>query len=97
MHHACFICDRRRENAVSFKQQAKELVKQMTVDEKISQLQSHAKAIERLGVPEYDWWNECLHGAARCGTATVFPQSIAMGRALMRNLFLRLQMSYPMR
>lgn len=86
MHHACFICDRRRENAVSFKQQAKELVKQMTVDEKISQLQSHAKAIERLGVPEYDWWNECLHGAARCGTATVFPQSIAMAASFNEEL-----------
>ncbi len=54
------------------------LVSQMTVQEKIDQLVYTAKAIDRLKVPEYNWWNECLHGVARAGYATVFPQSITI-------------------
>ena len=50
----------------------------MTLDEKIAQMCYEAPAIERLGVPAYDWWNECLHGVARSGPATVFPQAIGM-------------------
>jgi len=50
----------------------------MTLEEKISQLGNNAPAIPRLGVLEYNWWNECLHGVARAGTATVFPQAIGM-------------------
>lgn len=50
----------------------------MTFAEKMAQLKYDAPAIERLGVPAYNWWNEALHGVARTGTATVFPQSIAM-------------------
>ena len=57
---------------------AKALVAQMTVEEKASQLKYDAPAIERLGVPAYNWWNEALHGVARAGAATVFPQAIAM-------------------
>ena len=57
---------------------AKELVAKMTVDEKISQLVYNAAAIERLGIKEYNWWNEGAHGVARSGTATVFPHTIAM-------------------
>jgi len=55
----------------------KELISQMTIEEKVSQLLYISPAIERLGIPEYNWWNECLHGVARAGTATVFPQAIA--------------------
>jgi len=54
------------------------LVSKMTLEEKISQLGNNAPAIPRLGVLEYNWWNECLHGVARAGTATVFPQAIGM-------------------
>lgn len=54
------------------------LVSQMTVAEKISQLRHEAPAIERLWVPEYNWWNEALHGVARNGRATVFPEPIGM-------------------
>ncbi len=54
------------------------LVSQMTVDEKIDQMVYTAPAIERLNVPEYNWWNESLHGVARAGYATVFPQSITI-------------------
>ncbi len=57
---------------------AKELVAKMTVEEKISQLVYNAAAIERLGIKEYNWWNEGAHGVARAGTATVFPHTIAM-------------------
>lgn len=58
---------------------ATELVEQMTVEEMASQLRYDAPAIERLGIPEYNWWNEGLHGVARAGTATVFPQAIGLG------------------
>ena len=54
------------------------LLSKMTLKEKISQLGNNAPAIPRLGVLEYNWWNECLHGVARAGTATVFPQAIGM-------------------
>ena len=54
------------------------LVSRMTLEEKISQLGNNAPAIPRLGVLEYNWWNECLHGVARAGTATVFPQAIGI-------------------
>lgn len=57
---------------------AKELVAQMTLEEKASQLKYDAPAIKRLGVPDYNWWNEALHGVARAGTATSFPQAIGM-------------------
>ncbi len=55
-----------------------DLVSRLTLDEKILQMQHTAPAIDRLGIPQYNWWNECLHGVARNGTATVFPQAIGM-------------------
>jgi len=63
---------------MTFEERAKELVSKMTLAEKIAQMKYDAPAIERLNIPEYNWWNECLHGVARAGTATVFPQAIAM-------------------
>lgn len=57
---------------------ANELVNKMTVDEVISQLKYDAPEIKRLGIPAYNWWNEGLHGVARAGTATVFPQAIGL-------------------
>ena len=60
-------------------QRAADLVSRMTLEEKISQMMNAAPAIPRLGVPEYDWWNEALHGVAFSGTATVFPQVIGLG------------------
>ena len=61
-----------------FLNRAKALVSKMTRSEKISQMLYNAPAIERLGIPAYNWWNEALHGVARAGQATVFPQAIAM-------------------
>ncbi|MEM6632857.1 MAG: glycoside hydrolase family 3 N-terminal domain-containing protein, partial [Bacteroidota bacterium] len=64
--------------ALSLSERVDDLISHMTVEEKIGQLMYNAPAIERLGVPEYNWWNECLHGIARNGRATVFPQAIGM-------------------
>ena len=55
-----------------------ELISKMSLEEKASQLSYESPAISRLGIPAYNWWNECLHGVARAGTATVFPQAIAL-------------------
>ncbi len=60
---------------------ARGLVAQMTLEEKAAQLRYRAPAIPRLGVPAYNWWNEALHGVARAGTATVFPQAVGMAAA----------------
>ncbi len=59
-------------------QRVDDLVSRMTLEEKVSQMMNAAPAIPRLGIPEYDWWNEALHGVA-FGTATVFPQAIGLG------------------
>ena len=63
------------------RKRAEQLVEQMTTDEMAGQLKFDAPAIEHLGIPEYNWWNEGLHGVARAGTATVFPQAIGMAAA----------------
>lgn len=65
------------------------LVDAMTVEEKISQLMNSSPAIPRLGIKEYDWWNECLHGVARNGRATVFPQPIGLAATFNDALALR--------
>lgn len=57
---------------------AKQLVAKMSLEEKAEQLKYDAPAIDRLGIPAYNWWNEALHGVARAGTATVFPQAIGL-------------------
>ncbi|HUK30424.1 MAG TPA: glycoside hydrolase family 3 C-terminal domain-containing protein [Candidatus Acidoferrum sp.] len=59
-------------------QRVNDLVSRMTLEEKVSQMQNVAPAIPRLGIPAYDWWNEALHGVARAGNATVFPQAIGL-------------------
>ncbi len=62
----------------SIKERVADLVAQMTLEEKISQMVFDAPAIERLGIPAYNWWNEGLHGVGRAGVATVFPQAIGL-------------------
>lgn len=61
-----------------FRKRAQELVSQMTLEEKAFQMVNGAPAIERLGIKAYNWWNEALHGVARAGLATVFPQAISL-------------------
>ena len=63
------------------RERAIELVQKMTVEERAGQLSYNAPAIPRLGIPAYNWWNEGLHGVARAGTATMFPQAIGMAAA----------------
>ncbi len=73
-------------NREEARNRAKELVAKMTVEEKASQLRYDSPAIDRLGVPAYNWWNEALHGVARAGTATMFPQAIALAAAFDEDL-----------
>ena len=77
-------------NREQAREKAIQLVNRMTVEEAAGQLRYDAPAIERLGVPAYNWWNEALHGVARGGTATSFPQAIGLAAtfdpALVRSL-----------
>jgi len=79
-----------RNTSLSFDERVNDLVSRMTLQEKADQLLYTAPAIPRLGVPAYTWWNEALHGVARAGYATVFPQSITIANswdeALMLNV-----------
>ena len=63
---------------LSFQERAEDLADQMTFEEQVPQLSYGAPSIDRLGVPAYNWWNEGLHGVARAGTATMFPQAIGL-------------------
>lgn len=67
-----------REKQLEYRKKAKELVESMTLEEKVSQTTHSAAAIPRLGIKAYNWWNEGLHGVARAGVATVFPQAIGL-------------------
>lgn len=66
------------------------LVGQLTLEEKVKQMMYNAPAIERLGIPEYNWWNECLHGIGRNGRATVFPQAIGLAATFDDSLLYRI-------
>ena len=70
-------------------QRVDDLIARMTVEEKISQMVNNAKAIPRLNIPDEIWWNECLHGVARAGTATVFPQAIGLAATWNSDLLLQ--------
>src|SRR5687767_12104925 len=63
-----------------------DLLKQLTLPEKISLLGYRSKAVPRLGIPAYNWWNEALHGVARAGNATIFPQAIGMAATFNNDL-----------
>lgn len=67
-----------REKIQEYRDRARELVAQMTLEEKVEQTLHSAPAVERLGIKAYNWWNEALHGVARAGVATVFPQAIGL-------------------
>lgn len=69
-----------------YRKKAEELVSQMTIEEKCSQLSAESPAIERLGIPSYNWWNEGLHGVARAGVATIFPQAIGLAATFDREV-----------
>jgi beta-glucosidase len=67
-----------RNPRLAVERRVEDLVSRMTLEEKVSQMMNGAAAVERLGIPQYDWWNEALHGVARAGVATVFPQAIGL-------------------
>lgn len=77
------------DNSLTIEERAEALVGAMTLEEKIAQMMDQAPAIPRLSVPQYGWWNECLHGVARSGRATVFPQAIALGATFDEELVYR--------
>ena len=65
--------------ALGLDQRVDDLISRLTLEEKVSQMMNAAPAIPRVGIPQYDWWNEALHGVAFSGVATVFPQAIGLG------------------
>lgn len=67
--------------SLSPEERAADLVQRLTLEEKVSLMQNNSSAVPRLGIKPYEWWNEALHGVARNGLATVFPQAIGMGAA----------------
>lgn len=73
----------------SIEDRIEDLISKMTLEEKVSQMVYNSPAIDRLDVPAYNWWNEALHGVARSGRATVFPQAIGMGATFDRELIFR--------
>ena len=75
--------------ALPIERRVDDLVGRMTLEEKVLQMTDQAPAIPRLGVPEYNWWNEALHGVARSGLATVFPQAIGMAATWNDSLIFR--------
>jgi beta-glucosidase len=66
------------DQSLSSEERAEDLISRLTLEEKTALMMNSSDAVERLGIPKYDWWNEALHGVARNGTATVFPQAIGM-------------------
>lgn len=75
--------------SLSIEDRVNSLVSALTIEEKVGQMSYTAPAIERLGIPEYNWWNEALHGVARAGYATVFPQSITIAGSWDTDLMFR--------
>lgn len=79
-----------KDSSLSSMERAEFLLKELTLDEKISLMMDDSPAIERLGIPRYSWWNEALHGVGRAGYATVFPQAIGMAAAFDDSLHYRI-------
>ena len=79
-----------RNETLPFEARARDLVSRLTLEEKVQQMKDVAPAIDRLGIPAYNWWNEALHGVARAELATVFPQAIGMAATWNDSLMFKL-------
>ena len=75
-----------RNEKLSIAERINDLLHRLTLEEKISLLGYQSKAVDRLGIPAYNWWNEALHGVARAGNATIFPQAIGMAASFNNEL-----------
>ena len=80
---------RYQDASLPIEERVDDLVSRMTLEEKASQMVHEAPAIPRLGIPEYNWWSECLHGVGRAGVATVFPQAIGLAASFDQSLMRR--------
>lgn len=78
-----------KDRKLGFEYRADDLLKRLTLEEKISLMQDSSSPIQRLGIKKYNWWNESLHGVARAGLATVFPQPIGMAASFDEDLVYR--------
>ncbi len=78
-----------KNTSLPIEQRVDNLIGQMTLEEKIGQMMNNAPEIERLNIPAYNWWNECLHGVARAGWATVFPQAIGLAATFDKDAILK--------
>ena len=78
-----------KDPAAPIEKRVADLISRMSLEEKVSQLMNDSPAIERLDIPAYNWWNECLHGVARAGRATVFPETVGMAATWDTGLLLR--------
>jgi beta-glucosidase len=78
-----------KDPSASTEKRIDDLVSRMSLEEKVSQLMNDSPAIDRLAIPAYNWWNECLHGVARAGRATVFPEAIGLAATWDQDLMFR--------
>jgi beta-glucosidase len=79
------VTEKHKDTTLTFEERATYLVSLLTLQQKVDQMNYESPAIDSLGIPAYNWWNECLHGVARSGKATVFPQAIGMAAMFDRN------------
>lgn len=86
-----------QDTSLTAEQRAEDLLPRLTLEEKVSLMQNASPAIPRLGIKEYEWWNEALHGVGRAGLATVFPSLSVWELLLMIHYYMRCSMPLPMR
>ena len=82
---------------LSPEERAEDLLQQLTLEEKVALMMDNSKPVERLGIKPYNWWNEALHGVARSGLATVFPQPIGMAASFEPDAYIPFIRQYRMR